>query len=154
MKELTIGNKPFPVEDQIAIKVRVESGCFHREHSPEAYAIIDKEIYALSVGEQSFDFIEHESGPEIIAWVALGTAGLTLAKSVIDLVTAIINARTKGRIKGDRPQGKLLLVVREKYKTNTSTEDIVLEIYDNELVTTEQIKSAIEKGLQKRNKRT
>lgn len=38
-------------------------------------------------------FEEHESGPEIIARLVLGAAGLTIVKSVIDLVTAIINAR-------------------------------------------------------------
>jgi hypothetical protein len=38
------------------------------------------------------EFLEHESGPEILAYLAAATAGLTLAKSVFDLITAIINA--------------------------------------------------------------
>lgn len=28
----------------VSVKVRVESGCFHREHSPEAYKIIDARL--------------------------------------------------------------------------------------------------------------
>jgi len=33
--------KPISGETAVSIKLRVDSGCFHREHSPRAYEIID-----------------------------------------------------------------------------------------------------------------
>ncbi|MEA5026967.1 hypothetical protein SDC9_117196 [bioreactor metagenome] len=139
-----------PGEEPVTIKIRVVTGCFHREHSPAAYFFIDQAITNIPAKERQFDFVEHESGPEIVAWIALGTAGFTLAKSVIDLVTAIINARAKGRERGDRPDGKLVLIVRDSHRTDASTEKFVMEIYDKELVSSKQVATAIEKGLQKR----
>jgi hypothetical protein len=84
----------------ISIKVRVTGGCFHREHSPNACRIIDAQLESYHSHEREFSFIEHESGPELLVYVALGTAGITLAKSVIDLITAIIKARSEGAKKG------------------------------------------------------
>ncbi len=145
--------QPAMGEEPVAIKIRVDFGCFHREHSPIAYSLIDQELSRIPEDERRFDFIEHESGPEIIAWIALGTASITLAKSLIDLITAIINARAKGREAGDRPYGKLLLIVRDTYRTDSSTEEFVMEIYDKEMVSSKQVKDAIEKGIQKRNRK-
>jgi hypothetical protein len=67
----------------LSIKLRVVSGCFHREHSPHAYTLIDSHLGSLS---PDVEFVEHESGPELLVYLAVGTAGLTLAKSVIDLM--------------------------------------------------------------------
>jgi hypothetical protein len=75
--------------------VRVTSGCFHREHSPHAFALIDSQLVSVPPGA-GFDFVEHESGPELLLYFALGTGALSLAKSVIDLVVAIIEARREG----------------------------------------------------------
>lgn len=33
----------------VSIKIRVSSGCFHREHSPHAYEIIDQYQYKTDV---------------------------------------------------------------------------------------------------------
>jgi len=74
----------------VSIKLRVRSGCFHREHSPRAYKLIDSRLARLSPNVQ---FIEHESGPELLVFLAVATAGITLTKSVLDLITAIIKAR-------------------------------------------------------------
>lgn len=127
------------------------SGCFHREHSPEAYILIDEAL--LEIKDDEIYFEEHESGPEIIAWVALGTASLTLAKSVFDFVTAVINARAKGRAQGDTRDGNLVLIIRNTHHTADSKEETVLEIYDKELVSSKQIKDAIDRGLNKRVKK-
>jgi len=145
--------QPAMGEEPVTIKIRVDSGCFHREHSPIAYSLIDQELSRIPEDERRFDFIEHESGPEIIAWIALGTASITLAKSLIDLITAIINARAKGREAGDHPDGKLLLIVRDTHRTDSSTEEFVMEIYDKEMVSSKQVNDAIEKGIQKRNRK-
>jgi hypothetical protein len=132
----------------ITIKIRVDHGCFHREHSPVAYSIIDN--YLEEYTDLNINFEEHESGPEIIVWLAFGTVGLTLAKSVIDLVTAIINARAKGRNMGDTRDGKLLLIVRDTKRTIDSSEEIVLEIYDKDIVSSDKIQKALEKRLIKK----
>ncbi len=84
---------PGTSEAALSIKIRVTSGCFHREHSPHAYGLMDAHL-ATSAAEIEFE--EHESGPELLVYLALATAGLTLAKSVIDLITAIIKARSDG----------------------------------------------------------
>ncbi len=52
-------------EVPVSIKVRINFGCFHREHSPRAYQIIDRYLNSISPGECVFEFEEHESGPEI-----------------------------------------------------------------------------------------
>jgi len=57
---------PKPGEAAVSIKVRVTSGCFHREHSPRAYELIDRSLAKLSGSDDSFAFEEHESGPEIL----------------------------------------------------------------------------------------
>ncbi len=133
----------------ITIKIRVEQGCFCPSHSPEVNSTI--ELYKTSdLQNNGFEIHEHESGPEIIAWLALGTAGLTVAKSVIDLVTSIINACNRGKKKGDNLHGKLILLVRDTHRTRESTEEIVLEIYDKESVSPEIIKQAIESGINRK----
>lgn len=124
----------------LSIKVGVETDCFHNEHSPYAY----QEIYNLLEHNQyDCDFVEHESGPEIIAWVALGTSGLTLAKSVVDLVTAIINARAKGRKRGDKAYGNLRLIVRGYGNKGNIKEEKILEITDGNMVLESEIEKII-----------
>jgi hypothetical protein len=73
----------------VSIKVRVSSGCFHCEHSPRAYTLIDKQMSKLVMHDE-FTFEEHESGPELLVFVAAVTADISLAKSSIDLIVAII----------------------------------------------------------------
>jgi len=133
---------------QVAIKIRAERGCFCRSHSREANRLIDE--YIRNNHFHDYEYHEHESGPEIIAWLALGTAGVTVTKSLIDLVTTIIKACKKGEEKGDNFHGKLLLIVRDTHKTETSTEEFVLEIYDKDIVSSETIQKAIETGVNKK----
>jgi hypothetical protein len=131
----------------IAIKIRSD-GCFCRSHSKETNRLIDEIVRNNHTHE--FDYHEHESGPEIIAWLALGTAGLTVTKSLIDLLTSIINACKKGREKGDAHGDKLLLIVRDIRQTENSTEEIVLEIYDKDIIDSDKIIKAIETGVNKK----
>lgn len=116
----------------ISIKVRVTSGCFHREHSPRAYAIIDDYMASREWGATRIE--EHESGPELLLWLAAGTATITLTKSVIDLVTAIIKARSDGIRQGDRPADPLELIVRNVGPDGRVTEERVLRIHRNDNV--------------------
>ena len=132
----------------ITIKIKAEKGCFCRSHSKETNRLID-EIMKQHHNHE-FDYHEHENGPEIIVWLALGTAGLTVTKSLIDLITAIINACKKGSDRGDDHKGKLLLIVRDTHKTENSTEEIVLEIYDKDIINSEKIQKAIQSGINKK----
>ena len=77
----------------VSIKVRVTSGCFHREHSPQAYRMIDEYLQLHAPEDARWSFQEHESGPELLVYLAVTTAGLSVAASIINLVTAIIKAR-------------------------------------------------------------
>jgi hypothetical protein len=76
----------------VSIKVRVTSGCFHREHSPHAYRLIDDYLAAADLSEVQCRFEEHESGPELLVYLAVTAAGLGVVKSVVELVSAIIGS--------------------------------------------------------------
>lgn len=113
MRSFELQRPPRNGEVSVSLKVRVTSGCFHREHSPQAYRFIDKYLASLSASQRSeHAFVEHESGPELLVYLALATAGVTLAKSVIDLVVAIIKARSEGVKGGDRPSDPVEVIVR------------------------------------------
>lgn len=132
-----------PGETAVSIKLRVMRGCFHREHSPHACLLIDKHLAAIPSRERDFRFEEHESGPEIIVYLAVATAGLTLAKSVVDLVTAIVKALSEGVKRGDRADSQFELIVRRADDANGIKEEKVLRISPGDGVD----RAAIEKGL-------
>ncbi|HKW18584.1 MAG TPA: hypothetical protein VJO35_13840 [Terriglobales bacterium] len=48
-------------EVAISIKLRVNSGCFHRELSPRAYEIIDKQLRTIGRTEIEVALQEHEA---------------------------------------------------------------------------------------------
>ncbi|GAB5534431.1 MAG: hypothetical protein Rubg2KO_06800 [Rubricoccaceae bacterium] len=96
----------------VSVKVRITSGCFHREHSPEAYRRIDSYLERSAPSDVTWSFEEHESGPEIHLWLAATTAGFSFAKSVVDLITAIVKARAEGIKKGDRPSAPVEIIIR------------------------------------------
>ena len=114
-------------EIPVSIKIRIVSGCFHREHSPRAYEIIDSKLAKLP-RTLILGFEEHESGPELLVYVAVATAGVTLAASVINLVTAIIKARSEGVKKGDRPDEPIELIVRRVDDRRGLREETILRV--------------------------
>ncbi len=129
-----------------SIKLRVTGGCYHREHSPRAYEIIDLYLSKIE-GSAEFAFEEHESGPELLVFVAAATAGISLAKSIIDLIIAIIKARSEGIKKGDHPQEPLELIVRRTEKKGQLKEEIVLRIGHNDEMKPEIIEKRLKKSL-------
>jgi len=141
-----------PGDVAVSIKVRVASGCFHREHSPRAYELIDSQLVKLSP-DSELAFEEHESGPELLVYLAVATAGITLAKSVIDLITAIIKARADGVKKGDKPAEPLELIVRRVDKGHVFREEIVLRIGHNEPADAKVIEKQLDKALRKLGKK-
>jgi hypothetical protein len=110
--------------------------------------------------DENFSFQEHESGPEILVYVALGTVGITLAKSIIDLITAIIKARSEGIKLGDSPDAPLELIVRRFDNKGKIKEETVLRFGSQDQVKKEFIEESLKKKIseilsepKKRNKR-
>lgn len=136
-------------EAAISLKVRVTSGCFHREHSPGAYALIDERLSSTRGDGVLFEFVEHESGPELVILLALGTAGLGLAKSVIDLVVAIIEARREGVKQGDRPADPVELIVRRVDFGDTFREERILRIACDDPVDAAEIEKLLRSGIER-----
>jgi hypothetical protein len=137
----------------VSIKVRVTSGCFHREHSPQAYRLIDGYLASADLSDFHGRFEEHESGPEILVYLAVTTAGLTFAKSVVELITAIIKARSEGIRKGDRPSDPLELIVRGHSKDGEYFEETILRIPPDRVITARQIEDALAKQTPKTQKK-
>jgi len=123
----------------VSIKIRTRSGCFHREHSPEAFRLIDNYVRRAPKSDVPYQMVEHESGPEILVYLAVATAGLTLAKSIVDLVTAVIKARSDGIKKGDSPSAPLELIVRGYSQDDAYFEEIILRVPSDHPVTPEVI---------------
>lgn len=140
---------PQPGEVPVSIKVRVRPGCFHREHSPRGYALIDEQISTSSRSQPRFVFEEHESGPELLVYVALATGGVTLAKSIIDLVTSIIKARSEGIAGGDRPSDPIELVVRRTSDDGEYREEVVLRFGPRDSANGELIGRCLRQALEK-----
>ncbi|MGC2832091.1 MAG: hypothetical protein WB994_20810 [Candidatus Acidiferrum sp.] len=140
---------PQPGEAAVSIKVRVAGGCFHREHSPRAYELIDRSLTKLPGSDGSFAFEEHESGPEILVYLAVTTAGLSLAKSIIDLITAIIKARSEGIKKGDHPSEPLELIVRRVHDAQEFREETVLRIGHKDAVDQAKVEQQVKDALRK-----
>jgi len=130
----------------VSIKIRVTSGCFHREHSPQAYRLIDN--YLTTIKDKAvFAFEEHESGPEILIYVALTTAAISLAKSVIDLIVSILKARSEGIKKGDNPQAPIELIVRRIQKDGEFKEETILRINHQDTIDAKLIDKQLEQAI-------
>jgi hypothetical protein len=132
----------------VSIKVRIVSGCFDREHSPRAYELIDSKLAKLSPNSV-LAFEEHESGPELLVYIAGATAVIVLAKSIIDLITTIIKARSDGVKKGDKPADPVELIVRRVGNDREFREEIVLRIGHNDSIGTKVIGKKLEESLRK-----
>ena len=132
--------------EAVSIKIRVSSGCFHREHSPLAYEIMDSLLNKIEYHDE-FGLEEHESGPELLVYVAAATAGISLATSIINLIVTIINARSEGIKKGDRPSDPLELIVRHVQKDGEFKEETILRIGHQETVKPEIIEEYLKKSL-------
>jgi hypothetical protein len=122
------------------LKIKATNGCFHREHSPHAYWILGDFLANFQKPYLRFEIEEHESGPEILVLMSITAAGLTFAKSVIDLITVIINARSAGVKKGDKRSGPIELIIRGQYKGGEYFEEKILHISHDDPVTSKFIR--------------
>jgi hypothetical protein len=85
----------------------------------------------------------------LLVWLALGTAGITLAKSVIDLVTAIIKSRSEGIKREDSPSAPIELIVRKVITEDKIIEEKALWFDYKDKVNTEEIEEALLKAVEK-----
>ncbi|MBI5471308.1 MAG: hypothetical protein HY961_03085 [Ignavibacteriae bacterium] len=139
-------------EIPISIKIRIDSGCYSRGCCPAAYRIIDRKLSDLRKDSERFEFEEHETGPEILVYLAVTAAGLGLAKSIIELVTTIIKARTEGRKKGDRHDDPITIIVRRLDSLDSGDsllEERLITFHQNESVTDDLIEKIILDGSDK-----
>jgi hypothetical protein len=130
-----------------SIKVRVTGGCFHRAHSPEAFKLIDQAVQEIRVPETPTELVEHETGPEILVYLAVTTAGFGLAKSVVDLITAILKSRQAGIERGDRPDQPLEVIVRLVDDRDMYQESKIIELDKDDRVDSETIQRILNEEL-------
>ena len=150
MRSFESQRPPRAGEVSVSLKVRITSGCFHREHSPRAYAHIDRHLASVPAFQRSeVAFVEHESGPELLVNLALDITRANLAKSVIDLIVAIIKARTEGVKSGDRPNDPVEVIVRRVGDGGKFVEETVLRIGHNDSVNRADIEADINAALKK-----
>lgn len=150
MRSFESKRPPREGEVSVSLKVRITSGCFHREHSPRAYELIDKHFASIPASQRyELAFVEHESGPELLVYLALATAGISLAKSVIDLVVAIIKARADGVKSGDRPNDPLEVIVRRVGDGDQFAEETVLRIGHTDSVNRTEVEAQINAALKR-----
>jgi hypothetical protein len=127
----------------VSIKIRVTNGCFHREHSPNAFELIDNLNYSKSDNK----VIEHENGPEVIAYVALATASISFLQSTISLVTEILKARKEGVTKGDYPKDNLTVIIRGFDKKGSLKEENIIEVSSSKPIDKKVIEKTLNKAL-------
>jgi hypothetical protein len=131
----------------VSIKIRVTLGCFHREHSPNAYRLIDRHLRNSTLSSGELVLEEHESGPELLVYLAVATASITLAKSVIDLITTIIKARAEGIKAGDTRTAPLELIVRRVDSAGEFREAVVLSVGHTDAIDEKAVEKRLNEAL-------
>ncbi|MGH7978585.1 MAG: hypothetical protein ACREE6_04375, partial [Limisphaerales bacterium] len=123
----------------ISIKVLATTGCFDRSCCPHAHQQIEEYLPNTDMSGVRWRLERHESGPEILVYLAVTAAGLNFAKSIIDLVTAILKARSEGVKKGDRHPEPVELIVRGYAKNGEYFEGVVLRVPHEQIITAKQV---------------
>jgi hypothetical protein len=105
--------------------------------------MIDDYVRQADLSRIQYQIVEHETGPEILVYLSLTAAGLGFVKSIIDLITTIIKARSEGIKRGDVPNDPLELIVRGYLKDGEYFEEKILRIGPKSHPTSKQIKDAL-----------
>ena len=109
-------------EIPVWIKIRIDP-------TMSEHAIIDRYLETLGPARIDFEFEKHESGPEILTYVKLGTG---LAAGVIGLIAAIINARAATHKKRELPVKPVELVVRHVDEKRGLADEVILRFDQKE----------------------
>ena len=132
-------------EEAVSIKVRAEGGCYHKSCCPYALNLIYHKMNEIN--PDKFEYIEHESGPEIITYISLSVLGITLAKSIIELVTTIIKERFEGQNHGDGHKGNpVTLIIRKTIKGKEVIEEQIMTFNESDKVSEEVVKNLLTDG--------
>lgn len=156
-RAIALLKSPKEYENYISIKLSPPSGCCCSHCWPETWHKINQSIAPSGPVEHEGDALienngdnfvleSHESGPEIIIYLALATASVTLAKSIIDLITTII----KGLSTEHKKQPLRIKISKRQLIKGNIEEETLIEIdipiskgLENNLE--EKIKQAINK---------
>jgi hypothetical protein len=130
----------------VSIKIRVVGGAFEPPSSPQAFEMIYQLADKLP---DNVEYVPHESGPELLIYVASGVA---LTTSVINLVVAILKARSDGIKKGDKFKDDLELIVRRVDARDRFEEEIVLRIAHTDKVEPKKIRELLNAAVKKLSK--
>ena len=99
--------KPEKFEDYIVLKITPPDGeCCCFQHWPETWSVVNNFIspcgpirnegaVLIEKNDEQFVLECHESGPEIVVYLGLGTASLLLVKEVIALIVTLLKSRQK-----------------------------------------------------------
>lgn len=83
----------------------------------------------------------------MLTYLAVGGGVLTLAASIIQLVTTIIQARSQGIKRGDRPNQALELIVRSVKCADEYREAVVMRVERDSSIDDEHIEKALGKAI-------
>jgi len=134
-RAISLLQTPKEYEKYISIKLSSPSGCCCSHCWPQTWQKINETIAPCGpVAHEGDALIEnngnkfvlesHESGPEIIVYLALATASATLVKSVIDLATTII----KGLSNESRKQPPRIKISKRQIIKGKVEEENLFEI--------------------------
>ncbi|NQE54449.1 hypothetical protein C5S29_12730 [ANME-1 cluster archaeon GoMg3.2] len=149
---------PTDYENYISIKIKpVRGGCCCFHCWPKTWAILNEYISPCGPLEDEGDVLIdknnekfvlecHESGPEIIAYLGLGTASIALVTSIINLIITLAKANQNEH---HRNPAKLKITRRWQIKGQAEEEEIMeidFPLSDN----TKKLKDNIRKAIEER----
>jgi len=130
----------------LSIKIRGE-GCFCRNCSPNTHRTIERIRETGDFRSREVEIEEHETGPEFLVYLALGTAAITLAKSVVELITAVVKARAEEN-EPHKVRGPSVIVVRTVSEGGRFMEREALRIEPGSPPTSEEVETSLNDAIE------
>jgi len=140
-RERPLGQHLIPV----SIKIRTLGGCFCPGCNPHFYRAMRLEIEKARREGEEFEVQEHESGPEILVYLAVVGGVLNISAAMTNLITAIIKARSEGSNAGDKPFNGVELIVRGHSKGDDYFEESILRVNSSEDITAKLVRDALKR---------
>jgi hypothetical protein len=92
-----------------------------------------------------FEVEEHESGPEILVYLTVAAGALNVSAALVNLIAAIIKARSEGRKIGDKPLEGVELIVRGYTSGDNYFEERILRVNQSDEITAKLVRDALKK---------
>ena len=133
-RAISLLGTPSGYEKYESIKIQPVKGgccCFHcwpgtwkafNEHILPFGPLEDEGDVLIKKGDEKFVLECHESGPEIVYYIGLGTASILLIKSVIELIVALLKYLEKDKAK---TLGSLKIIRRRIIKGKANEEQVI-----------------------------